>query len=139
MAHKRVNKEDKDEIQFEAYMRLVEGVVLHVLDSIAISEKWINKDISMETLLLKKSKIKEMREWLKGWQWETWLNIYAQHKKIGMSLIHRKFIRILNKSNKYVNERIKIKKASLPNKDSKSVRQVGNTRKVGRPKTKKKD
>ena len=97
---------DRDEFEWGGIMRLVEGVVLHVLDQISITKKWTNKDISMRTLLAKKKTLKELREWMRGWQWSIWVNIYAEHNRYNNHQIKRKFELIRKKSVRIVNKRI---------------------------------
>lgn len=106
MARRYIKKEDREEMGYEGVMRLVEGIVLHVLDAVSISNKWYPRDISMGTLLIKKQKLNEMRIWMRGWQWSIWVNLYAQHNRYSSHLIKRRFESIRKKSIHYVNKRI---------------------------------
>ena len=49
MTIKRMTKEDREEMKYEGVMRLVSGIILHVLDMVSISGKWTNKDIRITT------------------------------------------------------------------------------------------
>ena len=109
MARRGLKKIDKEDVEYEGIMRLVEGIMLHVLDSVSISGKWLLKDISMKTLLAKKQTINEMREWMKGEQWAIWVGIYSEHNKYNNHIIKRKFELIRKESIKYVHQRIKAK------------------------------
>lgn len=109
MSRRYIKKEDRDEVEFEGIMRLVDGIMLHILDNVAISGKWLLKDIGMKTLLSKKKILGEMRDWMRTWQWDVWLNIYCQHNNYDNHLVKRRFELIRKESTKYVNNRIKNK------------------------------
>lgn len=109
---RRIKKEDREEFEFEGIMRLVDGIMLHILDSVSISGKWLLKDISMKTLVAKRKTLRNMGKWMKTWQWDVWINIYSQHNSYDNHLIKRRFELIRKESVTYVNQRIedKIKK-----------------------------
>lgn len=119
MAKKKLTNEELFDIQYAGCMNLIEGIVLHVLDSITISGKWYPRDIGMETLLAKKDKLNEMCRWLKGTQWDTWVQIYAEYNHFNHRFIKRRFELIRKKSIKYVNKRIreKDKETKIQSKD----------------------
>lgn len=105
----RINELNQDDIEFEGVMRLIEGIVLHVYDKIAISNKWVNKDIGMKTLLTKKKTLKELGKWMKTWQWDVWVNLFSEHNRYNPKSIKKKFEAIRKKSVSHVNKRIKEK------------------------------
>ena len=90
MDKRRIAKYDKEEIEFEGLMRLVAGIVLHILDKVSVSNKWKNKDISMKTLLAKKETLEEMRKWMNAWQWGIWVGIYAEYNNFNSKMIKKR-------------------------------------------------
>lgn len=106
MARKHLDKTDIEELQFYSRMKLVEGIVLHILDSVSISRKWKNKNISMKVLLAKKHTLQEMHKWMKTWQWSIWVNIYSEYFEHNNKLIKKKFENIRRRSISEVNKRI---------------------------------
>ena len=107
MSRRRIKKEDKEDVEWEGIQRLVEGIVLHVLDSVAISGKWYPRDIGMKTLLEKRKKLREMGKWMKGWQWDVWVSMYCENKNFVPNIVKKRFEAIRKESTKYVNKRIK--------------------------------
>lgn len=113
---KRVNQQDIEEIQWDATMELVGGIVLHVLDKVSISGKWHNRNIGIDTLLAKRKTLQEMQKWMKTWQWNIWVNIYSQHNKYNGNVIKKRFESIRKKSYSYVSKKIKETKNNNPKK-----------------------
>lgn len=111
----KLTEQDKEDIKFGGVMRLVEGIILQILDNVSISGKWYPKDIGMDTLMSKKALLKEMNAWLKDWHWDVWVSIYCWHYGYNKRTIKKNFENIRRQSVKYVNKRIKDKKASLNN------------------------
>ena len=110
MTIKRMTKEDREEMKYEGVMRLVSGVMLHILDMVSISGKWTNKDIRIITLLEKRRILFNMRRWMKGWQWSIWVNIYAEYNRYSSGMIKKRFHSIREDSIKEVKKRIHEKK-----------------------------
>ena len=107
----------KDAIEFESLMKLIEGIVLLVLDHVSISGKWYPREnISMETLLKKKGLLTDMGKWMKTEDWNIWTGIYSEYSKANRYYIKKKFEKIRKESMKYVNTRIKKYKTKLANK-----------------------
>lgn len=105
----KLTEQDKEEIKFEGLMRLVEGIVLQILDRISISGKWHNRDISIISLVKKKEVLDDMRVWFKGYKWDIWLNIYCEYHSRNSRTIKKNFKKIRLQSVRYVNARIKKK------------------------------
>ena len=98
----------KDAIEFNALMKLIEGIVLLVLDHVSISGKWYPREnISMETLLKKKGLLTDMGKWMKTEDWNIWTGIYSEYSKANRYYIKRKFEKIRKESMKYVNIELK--------------------------------
>lgn len=124
MARKGIKKEDREDLEWEGLMRLIEGIVLHVLDVVSISGKWYPRHISMHTLLAKKNSIRDMQKWMRGWQWDTWLNIYTDSNNYSSNLIKKKFNNISRASIRYINQRIheeEAKNTKVQNTTKKSI------------------
>lgn len=102
-----LSEEELFEVQYGAYMRLVEAIILRVYDDITISGKWKNRQIGLETLLKKKDKLQGMNSWLNDWKWDTWLDIYCDYYGYNKKSIHRTFLKKRLISIKQVNKRIK--------------------------------
>ena len=105
----QLTKQDQEDIEFDGIMRLVEGIILGVLDQISISGKWYPRDISLITLESKRQKLEEMRIWFKDDKWTIWLDIYCEYHGYNQRHIKHNFEQIRRKSVKYVNSRIKAK------------------------------
>lgn len=107
---KRLTEKEKEDVKWQAMMRLVETIILQVLDEVSISGKWYNrKNISSETLLKKKRALYEIGKWTKTKQWDTWISIYTEYVDTNRKNIKTKFEKIRKKSQRYVNKRIKEK------------------------------
>ena len=107
---KRISQYDRDDIQWDGVMRLIEGILKHILDNVSITPKWGNRDISMITLLAKRDKLLELGRWMRGWQWSIWVNIFAEDNGFNSKTIKRRFEAIRKKSIQHVNQRIMKKK-----------------------------
>ena len=123
----RISKYDKEEIQFEARMRLIEGIIKQVLDEVSISNKWKNKDISLVTLLHKRKILRKTGQWMKTWQWRIWVNIWSEHNGHNNKEVIRRMESIRKRSVKHVNARIYEK-----NKNTKAERENQNTTRKSR-------
>jgi len=106
---------DKEELRFEGLMRLVEGIILNVLDQCLISGKWENRDISLEALNKKRRILRGMLKWFRDPKWDIWLNIYCKWNGYNKRHIKKNFEKIRKKSVTYVNKRIKVKKGTVDN------------------------
>jgi hypothetical protein len=102
-------KQDKEDIQFDGYMRLIEGIVLSILDNVSISGKWLKKDIALVSLEKKRRVLEEMKLWFKDDKWDIWLNIYCEYHGYNERHIKKNFEKIRRNSVRYVNRRIKNK------------------------------
>lgn len=100
---------DKNEYNYEGLMLLVEAIILGVLDNILISGKWVNRDISLLTLVKKKRILFDMKKWFNDDKWDIWLSIYCEYKKYNKKQIKDNFEAIRKRSTKYVNKKIKHK------------------------------
>jgi hypothetical protein len=98
-----------EDIQIEGIHRLVDGLVLGILDKISISGKWYNRDISLKTLLQKKDILNEMKEWFKDPKWRIWVSIYCDFNNVNEGVIYDNFSKIRRKSVRYVNKLIRAK------------------------------
>ena len=98
-----------EEIQMEAMYRLIEAILLGVLDNVSITGKWKNRDISMTTLMKKKEKLLEMKDYLETEGWRIWLGIYCEYFHRSQLKIDRNFKKICRKSLYHVNKRIREK------------------------------
>lgn len=108
----------EEDVGLEGIMRLIEGILLEVLDKCSISGKWYPRDISLKTLEEKKRILQEMNRWLKGDKWPIWTDIYCDYYVRNQRTIHKNYLRIRNKSIRYVNKRIKEKKLQLKNEEA---------------------
>lgn len=102
-----VNDELSSQTQYDGLKRIVKAIVFQILDYISISKKWDNRNVSLKTLLDKKSKLRDMNKWLVDWRWDIWLRIYTEHYGGEIKIIKKNFIKIRKKSIKEVNRRIK--------------------------------
>lgn len=106
---------EERELDFDGVMRLIEGILLEVLDKSSISGKWYPRDISLKTLKQKKATLHEMYSWLRSDKWDIWLGIYCDHFTRNSRTIKKNYLKIRRKSMIYVNKRIKTKKLELAN------------------------
>lgn len=97
----------------DGIIRLIEGILLEVLDKCSISGKWYPRDISLKTLKSKRATLKEMYKWLNDDKWQIWLGVYCEHFGRNHRTINKNYLRIRKKSIIYVNNRIKQKKCQL--------------------------
>ena len=105
---RRTTEREKEEIKWQATMRLVEAIILQVLDEVSISGKWYNRyNISMMTLNKKKEALYEIGKWMKTKQWDTWCSIYTEYVDTNRTNIKRQFEKTRKKSQRYVTKRIK--------------------------------
>ena len=105
----KLTEQDREDIQFEGLMRLVEGIILGVLDQVSISGKWYPRDIGFITLEKKRQTLEDLRVWFKNEQWDIWLNIYCEHHNYSARNIKRNFEKIRRNSVRYVNKKLKEK------------------------------
>ena len=63
---KRMTKEEREDMEWQATIRLVEAIMLQVYDEVSISGKWYNrKNISLGTLRKKKQTLYDIGKWMK--------------------------------------------------------------------------
>jgi hypothetical protein len=99
----------KTELQTEGIFRLIEAILLQVLDKVLVSGKWTKRDISLATLEKKLETLKEMEVYLKSDNWDIWVRVYSDYYKTVPHNIKRNFEKLRKKSEKLVRERIKSK------------------------------
>lgn len=101
-----LSDQDREDMEWGGILRLIEGILLHVLDMVSISGKWKKRKISMKTLLLKLHTLKETGKWMKTWQWSVWVNIHSIFNNGDSRFIKKRFENIRRKSIKEVKRRI---------------------------------
>lgn len=105
----QLTEQDREDIRWEGLMRLVEDIILGVLDTVLISGKWTNRNIGLVALEKKRQKLEEMRLWFKDYKWSIWLSIYCDHNGYNKRHVKLNFEKIRRNSVKNVNKRIKDK------------------------------
>ena len=68
-----------EDLEYSRIMGLVDGILLNVYDSVAISKKWDKRDISMVTLQKKKDMLLYFKDYFKTDNWDTWTDIYCEY------------------------------------------------------------
>lgn len=101
------DKELQEELEIEAMYRLIDGILLNVLDMISISRKWDHRKIGLSTLHKKKSLLIEFREYFKTVGWSTWLGIYCEYFVKNKYSMKKRFENIRLTSMKEVNRRLR--------------------------------
>lgn len=102
-----LNELDREQLRWESLMRLIEGIMLLVLDHVSISGKWyVRKNISMKVLREKESLLLELEGWMKEENWNTWAHVYGEYSNADYKYIKKNFEKIRKKSLKYVKKRI---------------------------------
>jgi len=113
---------DKDEIEYQGCIRLIEGIILRVLDDISISGKWYNRDLSLNILKKKRTILRQMLKWFRHQNWDILLDIYCNYIGINKKNIKKKFERIRKESVRYTNIRIKEKNKNTTRTDRNTVK-----------------
>lgn len=103
----KLTESEQFDVIYGGYMRLVEGIVLQVLDSISISGKWDDRNLSIITLKGKRKKLREMKQWLSDKRWDVWLDIYTDYYGYKKISIKKNFHKVRGKSVTTVNKLIK--------------------------------
>lgn len=94
------------EFHWDSILRMVEGLILGVLDKVSISGKWYKRDIRLETLIAKRRLLRRMKGEMLSKNWDIWLDLYCEHFSRNKYGIKKNFEAIRKKSVKYVNCRI---------------------------------
>lgn len=108
-------KIDKEFDNFDGYVRLIEGILLGVLDQISISGKWANRVKTRSMIDRKRAMIDNVKKWLKEEGSDIWIGIYARESGISAKQIKNSFKRVIRRSVKYLN----IEEKKLPKISSK--------------------
>ncbi len=98
------NWEDKELDNFDGYIRLIEGMLLGVLDQISISGKWANREITRSMIDRKRAMITIIKAWFKEEGSDIWIGIYAKETGISAKQIKNSFKRVVRRSVRYLNK-----------------------------------
>ena len=102
-----------EDLEYSRIMGLVDGILLNVYDSVAISKKWDKRDISMVTLQKKKDMLLYFKDYFKTDNWDTWTDIYCEYFCKNKYILKKRFEYTRQQSMRAVNRRIKLKPMNL--------------------------